>query len=865
MAKLVRYVPQQPRITLRHRVREAARSFWRPAIPLTAFKGELGAEYGYSGDDYAAGIGGGSIDPRMALTFSAVYDAVNQISSDVAKLPLNLRKYRDTGGSDVYDKSDVHWLFKRAANPETKAIDFRRTITAHALTSKGGFAEIQRDGLGRPKALWILTPDRVQPYRDRLPKGGYGPLQYKVDGDKFVEPADMLHIRGLGYDSTAGYEVIELARKAISLALSAENFGSTMFRAGAYGGVLSTEDDLDEDQQKGVRGEIERYKSGFRQFLTLFGRKWTYQRTMASSTDVGLEKTRDQQVEDVARFFNMPLHKLKVAKPGAVSYASVEANSVEYLTGCLMNWLSQWEGELNFKLIPNLEKRQQFFKHNSAAIVRGDIKARYEAYSILVNLGVLSADEVRELEDINPQPGGQGQMYLVQGALVPKNLIEDQVQSQIDKNNQPPPAPAPVAAPASDGDADVSAANERAQKAEQAAQTALDEASAIRAELAKAEGVSGARADEIERLRQSEQHALSLAATLTAQAESLRSDHASLVAARDAEAAALSAEKAALALDRDAALSAAEEARAKMEVASTAEQAALAALEMARSDHAAADARARLGETAVASALELRDAAIRDADAAKAEAAELRTAADRLGSQLSDVDVARAEAERRAAEAERRADAAITDAKAAADLAEEAQRHAAAASEQAIQAAGAKAEIEAEIASLRSVHEQATADAATAQDALKEMQQALRDGAAASISAHREAVVETMRRMVEKEVDRAKTSAGRPDKLQRWLETFYESHEDVMRSNLLPAIKIHLAFIRSDEDPIEMTRRLVAGHVDESRRHILAVLDGDADGLASSVGSLTYRWLSERPSKIADLLMQKELDYVSRL
>ncbi len=81
---------------------------------------------------------------------------------------------------------------------------------------------------------------------------------------------------------------------------------------------------------------------------------------------------------------------------------------------------------------------------------------------------------------------------------------------------------------------------------------------------------------------------------------------------------------------------------------------------------------------------------------------------------------------------------------------------------------------------------------------------------------------------------------------------------------MLPAVRVHLAFVRADEDPVEMTRRLAAAHVDESRRQILTVLDGDADDLAASLPGLLHRWDTERPSTIANLLMQRELDHHAR-
>ena len=139
------------------------------------------------------------------------------------------------------------------------------------------------------------------------------------------------------------------------------------------------------------------------------------------------------------------------------------------------------------------------------------------------------------------------------------------------------------------------------------------------------------------------------------------------------------------------------------------------------------------------------------------------------------------------------------------------------------------------------------------------------DAMATSIAAHRDLIVDVMRRMVERETDRARRAQQTPERLQRWLETFYDGHADLMRQALLPAIRVHLAFIRSDEDPVEATRRLVDMHVHQSERQIRAVLEGDADDYGTSLPALLYRWDTERPTELATILMTKEIEYAGRL
>src|SRR5690606_20509358 len=150
---------------------------------------------------------------------------------------------------------------------------------------------------------------------------------------------------------------------------------------------------------------------------------------------------RDKQVEEVARFFRMPPHRLGLTKPGMMSYNSVEMMNLDYYTGCLLDWITLWEEECNRKLIPALEFRTQYVKHNANVFLRGDFKTRMDGYAIALDKGLYSRNEVRALEDMGPQEGEQGNWYLVQSAQVPLHMLGAVTEAA----NTPPEPPAPPA------------------------------------------------------------------------------------------------------------------------------------------------------------------------------------------------------------------------------------------------------------------------------------------------------------------------------------------------------------------------------------------------------------------------------------
>jgi HK97 family phage portal protein len=523
-----RYI--RPETSLLRRAAAMVRSY---VVGKMSLKDPALAKLFGAGYQTAAGI---PVTDQNAFTFSAVYDAVNQSSGDLAKLPLNLLKKAPGGGSVHFDNSKTYKLLKYAANPDMTAFEFRRTLQAHALTLKGGFAEIERDGAGRPAALWPMTPDRVDPFLEetKLPNGNYrSRLRYRIDGDSknIIESADMIHIRGLGYDGYGAYPVIDRARQAIGIALAAERFAGAFFGNNAnLGGVLaSTDADLDEPQAKDLQERVEKLHKGPDRAwkMLVLGAGFKYYRTGVTPSESQMDDMRNRQVDEVARFFNMPVHKLKNME--RATFNNIEQMSLEYYTGHQLTWITNWEQELNRKLVPGLEIGQQYFKHNANAVLRADIKTRYDAYAVMLDRGVFCADDVLELEDMNPQPNGQGKIYLVQGAMVPKDKVSAMADATIENKKAPKtPAPAPAVDPNADPNADrqreLESAQQRALEAEAIAAAARATAQQEREARIVAETAGTSTTEQLAAALERERQAAAHATELTALSVQLRAD-----------------------------------------------------------------------------------------------------------------------------------------------------------------------------------------------------------------------------------------------------------------------------------------------------------------------------------------------------
>ena len=171
-------------------------------------------------------------------------------------------------------------------------------------------------------------------------------------------------------------------------------------------GVLSTDTDLSKENRDAIREEWERIHSGadnaFRVAVLDLGTK--YQPIGITNKDSQFIESKGVTVEDISRFFAMPLYKLNAGKQ---SYSSNEQNAIEYVNDTLMPVLTQYEQEYTYKLLFESERRQNLrIRVNQNAELRGDLAARANWYKVMREIGPYSVNDVLALEDLPDVPGG---------------------------------------------------------------------------------------------------------------------------------------------------------------------------------------------------------------------------------------------------------------------------------------------------------------------------------------------------------------------------------------------------------------------------------------------------------------------------
>lgn len=421
------------RMSWQRRLAESIRAYWQG--PWKSSDHEI---LGYMGRP--TGASGVAVNEWSSLSYAAVWNAVWLISSHVGQLPLAFYRRLPNGGKEKFITHPLYRLLHDEPNPEMSSMVFRQTLQAHVLLWGNAYAEIERDNGGRPVALWPLTPNACMPYR----AASDAALRYKVinpNGQEITFPArDILHVAGLGFDGVCGYSVIAKARESIGLGMAAEQFGATFFGNGStFGGVLSHPGFMTVQAKEDLKASIQSQHQGVdraHRFL-LLQEGLKYERMGIPPNDAQFLETRKFQVEDVARWFNVPVHKLKDLERSTNN--NIEHQSIEYVQDTLQPWLTVWEQELNRKLIAKLEQRLQLFEHVTLGLLKGDAATRGEYYGKQFNIGAITQNEIRERENLNPITGGD--VPFVPMNMIPVDLARDYWEAQIKKANEPTPAP----------------------------------------------------------------------------------------------------------------------------------------------------------------------------------------------------------------------------------------------------------------------------------------------------------------------------------------------------------------------------------------------------------------------------------------
>ena len=382
-----------------------------------------------AGSNYAFFMGGTTsgktVTERSAMQMTAVYSCVRILSEAVAGLPLHLYKYTDSGGKAMALDHPLYHLLHDEPNPEMSSFVFRETLMTHLLLWGNAYAQIIRNGKNEIVALYPLMTNKMSVDRDengRLYYTYYRGSDETIKDKEFavtLQPSEVLHIPGLGFDGLVGYSPIAMAKNAIGMAIACEEYGAKFFANGAApGGVLEHPGTIKDPQRVRESWQSTFGGSGNANKIAVLEEGMKYTPIGISPEQAQFLETRKFQINEIARIFRVPPHMVGDLEKS--SFSNIEQQSLEFVKYTLDPWVIRWEQSIQRSLLSRDEKAVYFVKFNLEGLLRGDYQSRMNGYAIGRQNGWMSANDIRELENLDRIPAEDGgDLYLINGNMLP--------------------------------------------------------------------------------------------------------------------------------------------------------------------------------------------------------------------------------------------------------------------------------------------------------------------------------------------------------------------------------------------------------------------------------------------------------------
>lgn len=319
----------------------------------------------------------------------------------LSSVPLKMYRRLPNGDRERVTDHPLADVLADLANPRTTAMEVREFIVRSLDTTGNAFAVLERNGAGQVQAMWPVESGRVQ-----VEQLETGRLRYRVTGSRgptvYVQE-DVLHVRASSDDGVIGVSPLSRARAALGLAISQnETAGSLSANGMRINGVISHPGKLSPQAKGNIRDSIEKEHAGpanaGRVMVMEEGSKFIP--TQFSAADSELLESRRMSAEEVCRVFGVPPASVGISS--SVSYGSAQQAAADLVQNALAPLAVRIEQALQRCCLTPQGRRGFIIEHDLSGLLRGDATARWSAYKIGRELGVLGRRELRRIENMGP-------------------------------------------------------------------------------------------------------------------------------------------------------------------------------------------------------------------------------------------------------------------------------------------------------------------------------------------------------------------------------------------------------------------------------------------------------------------------------
>lgn len=378
---------------------------------------------------FGTAASGKNVTEQTAMQISTVYACVRVIAETIASLPMNVYEVDGNGVRKVARDHELQYLLHDAPNLEMTSFTWREQMMTQLLIHGNSYSQIVRSGKTDILSIYPLISSSMT-----VDRTDSGELTYEYQtsdsGTVVLDPSEVLHIPGLGFDGIMGYSPIALMKTTLGLTLAAEEYGSRFFQNGATPSGVLMHPNRPKDLEKVRQSWNNAYGgTGNSGKVAILYEGMKFERISMPNNEAQFLETRKFQVEDICRIYRVPPHM--VADLSHATFSNIEHSSIDFAVHTIRPWLVRIEQAANRALIPEKDRGKYFVKINLDGLMRGDYKSRQEGYAIARQNGWMSADDIRELEDMNPigEENG-GKLYLVNGNMIPITRAGQQNETQ---------------------------------------------------------------------------------------------------------------------------------------------------------------------------------------------------------------------------------------------------------------------------------------------------------------------------------------------------------------------------------------------------------------------------------------------------
>ena len=358
---------------------------------------------------------GVAVTPQLAQSLSTYVACIRVISEGLVLAPLKVFRTRKSGGKDTITDHAVSDLLKTKPNDMETAANFRADWVAMALGWKHGHVRIDRNSIGDPVALVRLDAARVELRRD---SDGPFYVHFLHNGsNEIIRAENMLDLYGVNAWSAACE-----GRETLGIALAEQKYAGTFLKqAGAPNGVLTTAGKLSDPAKDHLQKSWQDMHGGAEGAgkIAILSGDMKYQQVIVNPATAQLLESRKFSLEEICRWFGVNPRKV-MDRERAQGWSTLEFSDVEHVRDTLTPWAIRLEAMMNLRLFTERERREGFFvKHMFQGFLRGDMKSRVTFYRLLQMEGALTANEIREFEDMNPVEGEGGDTHFFPMSMAP--------------------------------------------------------------------------------------------------------------------------------------------------------------------------------------------------------------------------------------------------------------------------------------------------------------------------------------------------------------------------------------------------------------------------------------------------------------